>query len=122
MYRRPRRITRFVLAFLALATVIGTGSVLAAIERDDPIPAPAMIGEPPAPASREQTAGPPPHMSSDCRDPMASFLNSTCHAMEPRKLHAGHLVHRLATVAIGRTDARETGRADDLRGAQSAGR
>jgi hypothetical protein len=122
MSRRPRGITRFVLAFLALATVIGAGSVLAGIQRDDPVPAPATIGEPPAPASLGQTAGRPPHVSGDCRDPMASFLNSACHAMEPRKLHAGHLTHRLATVAIGRTDAGETRRADDPRRAQSASR
>jgi hypothetical protein len=111
----PRGFTRFVLAFLALATVIGAGSVLAGIQRDDPIPAPATIGEPLATASPEQTAGRPAHMSADCRDPMASFLNSACHEMEPRKLRGGHLSHRLATVAIGRTDARETGRASASR-------
>jgi hypothetical protein len=109
MYSRPskRRTARCALVFFSLATVIGAGTVLGAVERGDLVRPLGSVGELPAPANIEPAQRGAPYMSGDCRDPMASFLNPACHSTEPRKLHVGHLTHRLATAVIGRTDARE---------------
>lgn len=114
MYSRPskRRNARYALVFFSLATVIGAGTVLGAVERGDLVRPLGSVGEFHPPANLDGRGA--PYMSGDCRDPMASFLNPACHSAEPRKLHAGHRTHRLATSVIGRTDARETEPADDL--------
>jgi hypothetical protein len=110
MYSRPakRRTARYALVLFSLATVIGAGTVLAAVERNDPIPVRGSIGDASAIAYVREAEPHPSYTSADCRDVMASFLNPACHPAEPRKLRAGHLSHRRATAVIGRTDAPQT--------------
>ena len=104
---RRRRMTPYALVFLALATVVGAGTVLGAVDRDDWAP----LGRPTdklavAAYSAEERGR--SHQAGDCRDLNASFLDPACHSAAPRKRHAGRLIHRGANTAIGQADAPET--------------
>lgn len=114
MFSHHRRITRLAPVVLLLASVIGAGSVLAGIDRDGPAVPRGPIAEAPSAAVLGKAQDRPSHTSSDCKNLTASFLNSACHPEAPRKVRAGHLTHRLATVVIGQADAQEAGPADDL--------
>ncbi len=113
MFARRHRIVSFAPAVLLLATVIGAGSVLAGIGRDGSASLRPSIAQPPSAVALGQPQDRPSDASRDCKNLIASFLNSACHSAEPRKLHAGHLTHRLATVVVGQADTRETDPADD---------
>jgi len=109
MRSRPRRhrVARFALVVLSLATVVGAGTVLGAVDRGDLFPLGGRADKLPvvgAHAGQEDRVR--SYKPGDCRDLNASFLDSACHA-EVLKRHPGRVTHRVATAVIGHADARE---------------
>jgi hypothetical protein len=108
MRSRIRRNARLALVLMSLATVAGAGTVLGrANEPNDSSPVSGSLVERAPIANLAEAEHVRSHRPGDCRDLNASFLDPACHSAELHKRRPSHAGHRVATVLIGRVDARD---------------